>query len=153
MDLTQDSHSAPSVQLPVMVVAEVQDALLVVMNDLQRLEGLLTHASNNLMDRFGQAVQALAGAADADASVTGVMRARDALQLAVTELQFQDMSSQLIIHTSKILKACSQQLAAETMGYDEDEDAQEAPLLVEGQPDRPNPVTQSEMDAGSIELF
>lgn len=152
MDLTPDSHSAPSVQLPVMVVAEVQDALLVVMNDLQRLEGLLAHASNNLMDRFGQAVQALAGA-DAAPSSAGVVQARNALQMAVTELQFQDMSSQLIIHTSKILKACSQQLAAETMGFDEDEDAQEAPLLVESQPDRPNPVTQSEMDAGSIELF
>lgn len=146
-----EGQPTPSVQLPVMVVAEVQDALLVVMNDLQRLEGLLNHASTNLMDRFSQALQSLSVVEAEDKH--GLIQAREALQLAVTELQFQDMSSQLIIHTSKILRACSHQLAVETMGFDEDESEEEAPFVAVQQPDRPNPVTQSEMDAGSIELF
>jgi len=146
-----EGQPTPSVQLPVMVVAEVQDALLVVMNDLQRLEGLLNHASTNLMDRFSQALQSLSVVESADKH--GLIQAREALQLAVTELQFQDMSSQLIIHTSKILRACSHQLAVETMGFDEDESEEDAPFVAVQQPDRPNPVTQSEMDAGSIELF
>jgi len=33
----------PAVQLPVMLVAEVQDSLLVVVHDLARLDGLLAH--------------------------------------------------------------------------------------------------------------
>jgi hypothetical protein len=32
-------------------------------------------------------------------------------------------------------------------------DDDEAPAVVEEMPRRPNPVTQDEMDAGSIELF
>ena len=35
-----------------MVAAELQDSLLVVMHDLHRLEGLLSHATDNLMERF-----------------------------------------------------------------------------------------------------
>ena len=68
--------------------------------------------------------------------------------VAVTALQFQDMASQLIIHTSKRLRSCADRLARETMGEDEEGEAvaEEAPL-------RPNPVTQDEMDAGSVELF
>jgi hypothetical protein len=75
---------------------------------------------------------------------------RQSLQLAVTELQFHDMASQLLVHTDKILKACAYKLAEEAMGLDEDE---VSPTPSEVQPPRPNPVTQSEMDAGSIELF
>jgi len=44
--------SAPTVALPVMMVAEVQDSLLVVVHDLNRLDGLLAHAMENLMQRF-----------------------------------------------------------------------------------------------------
>jgi hypothetical protein len=33
------------------------------------------------------------------------------------------------------------------------EDGEEAAPFAEMAPDRPNPVTQSEMDAGSIDLF
>ena len=68
---------------------------------------------------------------------------------AVTELQFQDMASQLIVHTSKILQGCAYRLASESMGG---EDGDAVPF-VEEVPERPNPVTQDEMDAGSIELF
>ncbi len=164
--------SVPSVQLPVMAVAELQDSLLVVMHDLQRLEGLLNHAGDNLLDRFTVANRSLSAMAGGDMGALEL--ARGALQAAVTELQFQDMASQLIVHTTKVVQGCAFRLASEAMGHEEDEDA--APFGDPGHdrrffsraheneqspgdefgnqiPDRPNPVTQSEMDAGSIELF
>lgn len=138
----------PKVALSVAAVADLQDSLLVVMNDLQRLGGLLDHATENLMDRFSAANQALSFiGADGPAELPKV---RNALQLAVTELQFHDMASQLLIHTDKILKACAYKLAEEAMGLDDSEDQESG---IEVITPKPNPVTQSEMDAGSIELF
>ena len=68
----------------------------------------------------------------------------------MTELQFHDMATQLIWHTSQALQGCAFRLSAETMERDEDElEAPIEPMV----PERPNPVTQSEMDVGSIELF
>jgi hypothetical protein len=140
--------TAPTVQLPVLTVAELQDALLVVMHDLQRLEGLLNHAGDNLQERFGAAIAHLPGIAQGDASAQ--QKVREALHAAVVELQFQDMSSQLIQHTARVVQGCVNRLAAETMGQDEDEIA----ATQDGEiPDRPNPVTQGEMDAGSVDLF
>ena len=51
-------------------------------------------------------------------------------------------------HTTRRLRNCADRIARDTMGDDEDGVAMvaEAPL-------RPNPVTQDEMDAGSVELF
>ncbi len=135
-------------QVPVMVAAELQDSLLVVMHDLHRLEGLLTHATDNLLERFGEANAALSDVAIAGAPE--LMAARTALRRAVTELQFQDMASQLIWHTTKVLQGCAFRLASEAMGH---EDGEEAAPFAEMAPDRPNPVTQSEMDAGSVDLF
>ncbi len=141
------SFSVPMVELPVMLVAEVQDSLLVVVHDLVRLDGLLSHAMENLMQRFTSASGNLSDPAfEAVRELDGV---RMALHAAVTELQFQDMASQLIVHTSKILQGCAYRLASEAMGY---EDGEALPF-VEEVPDRPNPVTQDEMQAGSIELF
>ncbi len=131
-----------------MVAAELQDSLLVVMRDLHRLEGLLNHATSNLLARFGEANVLLSDNA-ADDSPT-VVAARAALRNAVTELQFHDMASQLIVHTTQVLQGCAFRIAAETMGREDEE--LEAPVMAM-QPERPNPVTQSEMDAGSIELF
>lgn len=147
MQQNQTISSVPAVQLPVMLVAELQDSLLVVVHDLSRLDGLLAHAMENLMDRFTSASKnladpGLAGSRELDA-------VRGALTAAVTELQFQDMASQLIAHTSKILQGCAYRLACESMGF---EDGEAVPF-VEEVPERPNPVTQDEMDAGSIELF
>ena len=131
-----------------MVAAELQDSLLVVMRDLHRLEGLLNHATSNLLERFSEANGLLSGTIAADRA--DLEPARHALRSAVTELQFHDMATQLITHTTKVLQACAFRLGAEAMGVEEGEDA--APL--EGvAPERPNPVTQSEMDAGSVELF
>ena len=66
------------------------------------------------------------------------------LRHAVTAMQVQDMASQLINHTMLRVTRCGDALA------------QDNPLSELGAlPDelRPNPVTQNEMDAGSIELF
>jgi hypothetical protein len=130
-----------------MLVAELQDSLLVVVHDLNRLDNLLAHTMENLMERFTSASANLADPTLVDSeALDGV---RSALHAAVTELQFQDMASQLIVHTSKILQGCAYRLAAESMGA---EDGEAVPF-VEEVPERPNPVTQDEMDAGSIELF
>ncbi|HEY8908354.1 MAG TPA: hypothetical protein VIM63_20240 [Rhodoferax sp.] len=143
----QPTFSTPTVALPVMLVAEVQDSLLVVVHDLKRLDGLLAHTMENLMQRFTSASSDLSGPAlSAVLELEGV---RSALNAAVTELQFQDMASQLIGHTSKILQGCAYRLASDSMGA---EDGDAVPF-VEEVPDRPNPVTQDEMQAGSIELF
>ena len=143
----QPTFSTPTVSLPVMLVAEVQDSLLVVVHDLKRLDGLLTHAMENLMQRFTTASADLSDPAlVAMQELEGV---RAGLHAALTELQFQDMASQLIVHTSKILQGCAYRLASDSMGP---EDGDAVPF-VEDVPDRPNPVTQDEMEAGSIELF
>ena len=144
----EPTFSTPTVKLPVMLVAEVQDSLLVVVHDLNRLDGLLAHAMEKLMQRFEVASENLASPALAD--LEALQGVRRALHSAVTELQFQDMASQLIWHTTKVLQGCAFRLASEAMGQDEGEEA--APFA-EMAPDRPNPVTQSEMDAGSVDLF
>lgn len=147
MQHSSTTPTPPAVQLPVMLVAEVQDSLLVVVHDLSRLDGLLAHTMENLMERFTSASANLADPALIEFKELDSVRST--LRAAVTELQFQDMASQLIIHTSKILKGCAYRLAAESMGS---EDGEAVPF-VEEVPERPNPVTQDEMDAGSIELF
>ena len=100
------------------------------------------------LERFGEANAVLTDPAVADSPQLAA--ARVALRCAVTELQFQDMASQLIWHTTKVLQGCAFRLASEAMG---NEDGEEAAPFAEMAPDRPNPVTQSEMDAGSIDLF
>ncbi len=147
MEPNQSTFSAPAVQLPVMLVAEVQDSLLVVVHDLNRLDGLLAHTMEKLMERFTSVSAHLADPALEDSQELDAVRS--VLRAAVTELQFQDIASQLIVHTSKILQGCAYRLAAESMGL---EDGEALPF-VEEVPERPNPVTQDEMDAGSIELF
>lgn len=147
MQQSLTTPAAPAVQMPVMLVAEVQDSLLVVVHDLSRLDGLLAHTMENLMERFTSASANLADPALMNTKELDVVRST--LRAAVTELQFQDMASQLIIHTSKILQGCAYRLASESMGS---EDGDAVPFVDEV-PERPNPVTQDEMDAGSIELF
>ncbi len=147
MQSSVNSPDSPSVQMPVVLVAEVQDSLLVVVHDLNRLDSLLAHTMENLMERFTAASANLADPALMDSVQLDIVRST--LRAAVTELQFQDMASQLINHTSKILQGCAYRLASESMGS---EDGEAVPF-VEEVPERPNPVTQDEMDAGSIELF
>ncbi len=147
MHPNQTSQSVPSVQLPVMLVAELQDSLMVVVHDLARLDGLLAHTMEKLMERFTCASENLMNPKLVELRELDAVRS--ALRAAVTELQFQDIASQLIVHTSKTLQGCAYRLASESMGL---EDGEAVPF-VEDVPERPNPVTQDEMDAGSIDLF
>jgi hypothetical protein len=149
MQETDVDRYIPTVQIPVMTVAELQDSLLVVLNDLQRLEGLVSHAANNLLERFESANVSLDKADLGVKANEDLGDLRTALHSAIIELQFQDMATQLITHTSKVLKACADRLAFEAMETDEEE----MQTIMQPLPDRPNPVTQDEMDAGSVELF
>ena len=141
--MSDDSDSA-SPALPLLLAADLQDHLLTAGNDLDRLQRLLHDTCELLLARFSGALAGLADAPDAPA-LAGVRRQ---LAEAVTALQFQDLASQLIAHTHQRLRNCADQLAADAFAPDADGEAVVAPL-----PLRPNPVTQDEMDAGSVELF
>jgi hypothetical protein len=147
MPETVSTPSGPSVEVPILLVAELQDSLLTVVHDLKRLDDLLSQSMSNLMDRFTSVNSHLASTLLRPAE--DIEAARYAVQSAVIELQFQDIASQLIAHASKTLQGCAYRLAAESMGA---EDGDAVPFVDE-MPNRPNPVTQAQMDAGSIELF
>lgn len=150
--VNNDNLQAPSPP-PVLAAAELQDHLLVANNDLERLQRLLDDASQALMRHFTYASEHMdAALVHLEASQLGepptIREARQTLATAITALQFQDMATQLIAHTTRRLRNCADRLARDAMGDDEDGDA-----VVDELPLRPNPVTQDEMDAGSIELF
>ena len=137
-----DSQAAIAVgsAMPLLAAADMQDHLMVASNDLERLQRLLDDASGALMGHFTTA--------NGHITAGSPQQARQAIAGAITALQFQDMASQLISHTLRRLRNCADRIARDTMGDDEDGEA-----LVEDAPLRPNPVTQDEMDAGSVELF
>lgn len=139
--------------LPLVAAADLQDNLMTASNDLERLQRLLSDASDSLLGHFYGAsgrlnhlLQTMAQHPDVDARQ--LHEAMQHMAGAITAMQFQDMASQLIQHTNTRLRNCADRLAQEAMGDDED-----GPAIVEEAPQRPNPVTQDEMDAGSVELF
>jgi len=137
--------AAAHARLPLLVAAELQDHLLSATNDLARLQVLLADACTALTKCFHSATEVVRDCgATAPANEGPLGRFGD----AVVALQFQDMASQLIRHTHQRLRSCVDRLARETFADDEDGHAEpeQAPLS-------PNPVTQDEMDAGSVELF
>jgi len=142
MSLTPQDPLAlpPGDSVSLLAAAELQDHLMVASNDLERLQRLLDDASQSLMGHFTMATGHIEAGALQDARLV--------IGGAITALQFQDMASQLITHTTRRLRNCVDRIARDTMGDDED-----GITLVEEAPLRPNPVTQDEMDAGSIELF
>lgn len=149
-DSSEDASSGGG--LPLMAAADLQDHLMTASNDLDRLQTLLADACDTLMQRFSSTsehIRALRShphtEEDSDAVFNDVMQN---LGAAVTALQFQDMASQLINHTHKRLRSCVDRLAKEAFADDE-----EGAGVMEDVPLRPNPVTQAEMDVGSIELF
>ena len=141
--LDEPYEEPPASTIPLVVAADVQDHLIAACNDLQRLQVLLASfhtASRELSQhRRRKPERELA-------TVLGEIQVQ--LDNAVTALQFHDMTSQLISHTHLRLRNCADQLAGSLFADDGDGEA-----VIEKAPDRPNPVTQSEMDAGSIELF
>ena len=137
--------------MPLLVAADLQDNLMTATHDLDRLQTLLSHACDELMRGFHGAageIQELVDAAHDSPSQELFDSVVRHLGGAITALQFQDMASQLIAHTHQRLRNCADRIARETMGDDE-----EGMALVEEAPLRPNPVTQDEMDAGSVDLF
>ena len=135
--------------MPLMAAADLQDHLMTATNDLERLQTLLADACNVLMESFYGASARLRDLKSAPGAATDQLdTAIQQLGGAVTALQFQDMASQLITHTHRRLRNCADRLARDTFSSDEDGEP-----VVEEAPLRPNPVTQDEMDAGSIELF
>ena len=139
--------------LPLMAAADLQDNLMTASNDLERLQRLLSDASEALLGHFygasGQLNHLLhAMAQHPELNTRELHDAMQHMAGAITAMQFQDMASQLTQPTNSRLRHCADRLAAETMGDDEDGEA-----VVESAPLRPNPVTQDEMDAGSVELF
>jgi hypothetical protein len=151
--LSTDIADQPPERMPLLAAAEVQDDLLVASNDLDRLQRLLSDASESLIGHFHAASAELRGllqelAAHPELDKPQLHKTMEHVAGAITAMQFQDMASQLITHTSHRLRCCADRLAREAMGDDDDGEA-----VVEAPPLRPNPVTQDEMDAGSIELF
>ena len=127
-------------------------------NDLERLQRLLADATETLMGHFYGASallnQLLRDAAQqagqpGQTNTDALHQAMQHMGGAVTALQFQDMASQLIVHTQRRMRSCADKLARDVMADDDDEGS----AVVEDAPLRPNPVTQDEMDAGSIDLF
>ncbi|MES3014532.1 MAG: hypothetical protein V4750_12505 [Pseudomonadota bacterium] len=136
--------------MPLLAAADLQDNLMTASHDLDRLQALLAHACDELMRGFHGAageIQELVDAAQDTPSQDLFDSVVRHLGGAITALQFQDMASQLIAHTHQRLRNCADRLARETMGDDD------GIAVVEDAPQRPNPVTQDEMDAGSVELF
>jgi hypothetical protein len=143
----------PTALLPLVAAADLQDSLMVATNDLDRLQRLLSDATETLMGHFYGATAQMkhllrVAAHHPELDGKELHETMQHLAGAVTALQFQDMASQLVAHTHRRLRNCADRLARDVMGDDEDGAA-----VIEEAPLRPNPVTQDEMDAGSIELF
>jgi hypothetical protein len=139
--------------MPLMLAADLQDHLMVAGNDLERLQRLLDDAGQSLMVHFYGASGQLKRVTEAQgehpqAVDSGLKLAMEHMAGAITAMQFQDMATQLIAHTSRRLRNCVDRIARDSMGDDED-----GAGVVDETPLQPNPVTQDEVDAGSIELF
>jgi hypothetical protein len=147
-----DAARSAATPMPLMAAADLQDHLMTASMDLDRLQTLLADACDTLMQRFcgaSEHIKALRAnphtVEESDAVFADVMQH---LAGAVTALQFQDMASQLVNHTHRRIRSCVDRLAKEA--FSEEEDGE---VAMEEVPLRPNPVTQAEMDVGSIELF
>jgi hypothetical protein len=142
--------SAPPREMSLLAAADLQDHLMTAANDLERLQRLLDDACGALIDGFHGAANQLGTVIDQGGHElpAGLQETLQTLYRTVTALQFQDMATQLIVHTNRRLRNCADQIARDAMGDDPDGEA-----VVDDEPLKPNPVTQDEMDAGSVELF
>lgn len=138
-----------SVEFDYTVVADLQDHLLAASTDLERLIGLLADAAAQLMASFS-AAHAHVGAGlespQASAAIEKTLGAlRSELAGAITALQFSDMATQLVDHSVRRIRSVADFLGSQVMA----EDGAAPVTFVQ----RPCPVAQREMDAGSVELF
>ncbi len=151
--LAQDESPPPDGAMNLLAAADLQDHLMVASNDLERLQRLLSDACDSLLEHFYGASGELRGllhdaATQAKLDAPQLHKAMEHMAGAITAMQFQDMASQLVAHTTRRLRHCADRLARDAFAGDEDGVA-----VIEEGPLRPNPVTQDEMDAGSVELF
>lgn len=149
----QDAAFGAAPPLDALTATDLQDHLMMASNDLDRLQRLLNDTSDTLLGHFygatGHLERALRTLSHLPASDhRHLHQAMEHLAAAITGMQFQDMASQLLNHTTQRLRGCADRLAYSAMGDDE-----EGAAVVQDLPMRPNPVTQDEMDAGSVELF
>jgi len=146
----EDRAASPPAEMPLVLAAELQDHLMTASHDLERLQRLLDDACLVLMDGFHGTAGQLGDVIDLGHDITPHLQAvRQTLYKTVTALQFQDMATQLIAHTNKRLRNCADQIARDALGEDDPDGA----AVVDEAPMKPNPVTQDEVDAGSVELF
>ena len=149
------TNEAPDVtatqrEISLLLAADLQDNLMTATNDLERLQRLIDDAYVVLIEGFQGAAHQLGTAIDEGKHDSpSLQETLQTLYKAVTALQFQDMASQLIVHTNKRLRNCADKIARDALGDDDPEGA----AVVDDAPMRPNPVTQDEVDAGSVELF
>ncbi len=146
-DPSVDKESA---EMSLLLAAELQDHLMTAAHDRDRRQRLLDDACVVLMEGFHGTAGQLSDVIDLGHEVTPhLQEVRQTLFKTVTALQFQDMATQLIAHTNKRLRTCADQIARDALGDDDPDGA----AVVDDTPMRPNPVTQDEVDAGSVELF
>jgi hypothetical protein len=150
MLMQEAPEPTPDGSMPLALAAELQDHLMVASNDLDRLQRLLGDACDSLLVHFYGASSELKALQQQHAGLSQLATVLDHMAGAITAMQFQDMASQLVAHTTRRLRNCADRLAADAFAGDDDDDGA---AVVEPLPLRPNPVTQDEMDAGSIELF
>jgi hypothetical protein len=136
-----------------LAATDLQDHLLVAINDLDRLHRLLSEAGEALISHFHAAADHLKllrreVGPRSELPVGHLDQAMNHMAAAITSLQFQDLASQLLTHTGRRLRGCADRLAADAMDADD-----ECETFLDTLPLSPNPVTQDEMDAGSVELF
>ena len=147
----QMNSNTPDLGMTFLKRAELQDHLLTVTNDLDHLQALLADAGETLMEAFlGVTHQLQSLQVVKPENSAAIERAIKHLGSTARALQFQDMSTQLIAHTSQRLRHCVDRLAHDAFDGDGDGDDE---AVVEPAPPRPNPVTQDEMDTGFVELF
>jgi hypothetical protein len=146
----ESAVSARPADVSLLAAAALQDHLMTASNDLERLQRLLDDACGDLIDGFHSAASQLGAVIDQGGQELppALQETLQTLYRTVTALQFQDMATQLIVHTHRRLRRCVDQIARDSMGEDPEGDA-----VVDDSPLNPNPVTQDEMDAGSVELF
>jgi len=126
--------------MPLLAAAELQDHLMTVTHDLERLQRLLDDAGEALSTHFYSAsnqVMTLLSGTDGGPAAEGLKQIMQDVAGAITALQFQDMATQLIAHTSQRLRNCADQLARDTFGMDDEDGA----AVVETAPLRTKPVT------------
>jgi hypothetical protein len=107
--------------------------------DLERLKALVNDAAGRLLGSFNEIVTL---EPQTERKLEERARVQQAISVAVTALQFQDMATQLTGHAQRrllALESCLRALSGDGSG---------APLAEQSQP-----VRQAEMSAGSVDLF